>query len=258
MSFWHSFSLRQSPVDVAIEAYQGVENPVQEIVPQLLERENTDWTFAVLVVIFAAIAWIRVAYPRRFRQTFQTFIYNRFVRQTMREELVLSHGSSLVLISIFILTAGLFTMQLVQAGHLDLPFAGNPLWLIFLKVSGVIAVVYLAKLLVVRFLQFLFQTDAGFSEYIFNTFLINKVLGLLLLPCVIGLAFLSPAYVDAFIYAGLGLVSGAYIYRLVRGMLSGIAQNVSRFYLILYLCTLEILPLVVIFLLFSTDLGMLS
>jgi hypothetical protein len=84
------------------------------------------------------------------------------------------------------------------------------------------------------------------DEYIFNVDLANQLLGLLLIPIVIGLAYI-PFGKEVFISIGLIIIVFLYLFRLGRGIRIGLAKlKLSYFYLFLYLCTLEILPLAVL------------
>jgi len=69
-------------------------------------------------------------------------------------------------------------------------------------------------------------------------------LGLFMLPVVMCLAFVKQISPLVFIYSGFGLISVFLFTRLARGLIIGFnSMRVSKFYLFLYLCTLEFLPL---------------
>ena len=92
-----------------------------------------------------------------------------------------------------------------------------------------------------------FEIDRPVASYIFNIFLINNMLGLMLIPIVVTIAFVVTYSTGIVIYAGVALVIIAFIYRLVRAFTIWMTlSGVSIFYLILYFCTLEIAPLVII------------
>jgi hypothetical protein len=243
---------------VDVSAFQGVIHPVTVIEPQLRNGFDNDWMVIVFCLVVAALAWIRVAFPRKHKQIINTFLYNRFVRQAMREELVLSHGSSIALTISFILIAGLFLMQLHNWEFLGFHLFADTGFVLYIKLCLLLTAIYAVKVLLMQFLQFLVRNDSGLQEYIFNTFLINKVLGMLLLPMVIGIAYMPSVAAPVLFYTGLTLIGITYIYRVFRGFVAAITNNVSNFYLLLYLCTLEILPLIVIFLLFNRGIGTLN
>jgi len=61
------------------------------------------------------------------------------------------------------------------------------------------------------------------------------------------LAFFRQVSPSVFIYAGYAIIGGFLAVRLIRGLAIGFnSSRVSKFYLFLYLCTLEILPFIVL------------
>jgi hypothetical protein len=82
-------------------------------------------------------------------------------------------------------------------------------------------------------------------------FVFINLLGLIMLPVVICLEFVKHVNPVVFIYTGLFLIIGFLCMRLLRGIVIGMRSNrVSKFYLFLYLCTLEIVPFVILVKLF--------
>jgi len=146
--------------------------------------------------------------------------------------------------AIFVLSMSLFVFQLLEHNNLKLPYTENisPFFLIL----TVVFLTYPLKSVFLRLVGWLFNDTEKFTEYLFNVFLLNKVLGLALVPIVVLVTYLSFGQ-HALLTVGVLLVFFNYTYRLLRGYYVGRATaNLSQFYIFLYLCTLEILPLVVI------------
>ena len=146
--------------------------------------------------------------------------------------------------AVYVLVAPLFIYQLgLYYKWAFMPYIqGEGFIYFFLIVSGSILLTYSIKMILIRTIGFVFKTREKFSEYLFNTFLINKILGMALLPIVICLAFI-PQTEPVLIKIGILLFASTYVYRLIRGLIIGSSNaNFSRFYLFLYLCTLEIFP----------------
>jgi hypothetical protein len=115
-----------------------------------------------------------------------------------------------------------------------------------------IIVMYLLKIALIRISGFIFKTGKEASEYISAIFLFINILGLFLLPVVICLAFIEKADPRIFIYTGYFIIGSFLCLRLLKGLVIGFGSNrVSKFYLFLYLCTLEIIPFVILIKLFK-------
>jgi len=88
-----------------------------------------------------------------------------------------------------------------------------------------------------------FKNTETAKEYIQNILIYNLVLGILLLPLLLLIVY---TYHELFLYIAGGLVLIMIFLRFMRGVAIGLSDpKFSLFHLFLYLCTLEILPLVV-------------
>jgi hypothetical protein len=105
--------------------------------------------------------------------------------------------------------------------------------------------VYLLKYLVYKGLGWLLLLQKYFSEYLYNFFIYEKILGVLLLPVVIGIPFMPSVFLPGLIKIGISLILLCLIIRIIRGISLSFKLKVSILYIILYLCTLEILPLLI-------------
>jgi hypothetical protein len=100
------------------------------------------------------------------------------------------------------------------------------------------------KNIVINIIGTVFKNPLVISEYIYTNFVFNIFIGLLLIPVII-VALYIPAI--SAVYVGIALWFLIYFYRLVRELFLGLSfAEFSLFYRILYLCTLEIIPLLVL------------
>lgn len=205
---------------------------------------SPDWVLGVLVLIFLLLAWVRVYHLKRLNQLLQAFLYKLHVYTLLRSNDSMLKRINWGLNAIFVLTMSLFLYQLMEHYGVTLPFTETINH--FLLIVPVLLVLYPVKSLVLQLVGWIFNDSEKITEYIFNVFLINKVLGLFLVPIVVLAAYLSFGQA-MLLHAGVGLVVLCYMYRLLRGYLIGRATaTLSSFYIFLYLCTLEILPLIII------------
>ena len=208
-------------------------------------KENTDWIFFTLLISCTAFIWVKVFYRKIFVQIVQAFFNNRVTNQIVRDENILVQKASVLLTIIFNLVASLFLYKI------SLYFDWNPDYLgagfnRFLVFAFGVSFIYTIKLLTLKVVGNVFKIDKGIAVYIFNIFLINNLLGIVLLPLLAFISF-SGWYTLYAIYLGLGLIGISLVYRILRGWLIGLTYSgFSVFYLFLYLCALEIAPLVVL------------
>jgi hypothetical protein len=101
-------------------------------------------------------------------------------------------------------------------------------------------------------LDFFFLTKGAFSYYNSTVFIYNRMVGLVLLPIISVVPFINTQFAPWLLYAGIVALIALYFFRIFRGIQIGIKNRLSIFYLILYLCALEILPLLVLYKLVET------
>jgi len=115
--------------------------------------------------------------------------------------------------------------------------------LILLMIGGVMAI-YLGKYFMIRFSGWALRLEGVTNQYIFNVFLINKIIGVILLPFIMLLAFGNPALAQPVIIVSFIAVGILLINRYTRSwQVFGSFFQYSKFHFFTYLCASELLPL---------------
>ncbi|REJ82924.1 MAG: DUF4271 domain-containing protein [Bacteroidetes bacterium] len=213
-----------------------------------MPRESTDnfWIFPSLLLIIGTLAWLRFYYSKYFNQLLKAFYNINLSLQLVRDENILVQRASLILTFTFHLIAALFLYQVsINAGW---ELGGLPQGFYrYIFIVLLVSAAYTLKFLVLKITGWLFDLDREMATYIFHIFLINNVLGLLLLPFIALMTFNPQADVSTLITACIWTIGIFFIYRIFRGILTGMSvPGFSVLYLFLYLCTLEIAPLLVL------------
>lgn len=215
----------------------------------------TDFDFgvaSVLLFAFVLFVWLYATNLKRLNQVIKAFYLTRLTNQSGRDELSLGNRVSIFLYVLFVVSFSLFIYQ--TAAYYGYKEENDVLF--FFKLAFLICLVYGLKLLFVRFFGFIFQNQKESGDYSLMIFLFCNILGLFLLPIVVCMAFVKDVSPLIFIYSGLGVFVLLLLIRVLRGVLIGINSiRVSKFYLFLYLCTLEILPFVIMVKLFMQNMN---
>ncbi len=215
--------------------------PILRPSPNLYEY----WMFPVLLAIFIILAYVRLAYSKRLPRIFSSVFRIQIMRQMMREELVFSHRASVLLFVNFVLV-----ISLILYSYADFQGWKLGIWQgqsLYWAIAGIVSSVYIIKLFGNYLLRKLFNDKGLLKEYMYEVFLLNKVLGLLFIPIVFGLIFLNTANLSVLFLVFLILMAITILYRLIQGSIMCSGYTVSAVYIILYLCTLEILPFAIVF-----------
>jgi hypothetical protein len=211
----------------------------------------TQYDYLVTCVLFfsyAMFVWLYISNSKRLNQIVKGLYVGRYANQLAREEVSVGNRVVIFLSALFVFTLTLFFYQ--TAGYFGF-LPGKNVVSTFFITALIIVSIYAVKLLTIRAVGFVFETQKEIREYTISVFLFCNTLGLLLLPVVICLAFLKQVHPSVFIYSGITIITVFLVTRLARGLIIGFnSPRVSKFYLFLYLCTLEIVPLVIMVKLF--------
>ena len=213
--------------------------------PSLMEKEKflgpDDWILGIILASFVVLAWIRLFYNKFLSPTIVAVINQQVSHNLFRDKSGVSMRVASGLNLIFYLNGGLFLYLLVK--QLGTNLLGLDRFWMFLVLCLILMGVYSVK----QFITFLVGTISLsrklFTEYMHNVFLFNKNIGLFLFPVILGMVYMPDFLYSLFFYLGLFILSSAYLLRLIRGFQIFIKEGVSILYWILYLCALEILPI---------------
>jgi len=202
-----------------------------------------DWIFWIFFLMFVVLAWIQVFYFRRFHLLVKANFSKRFLHQLIREGNVFNERISLALSLIYLLAVGLILYQISRLieHHVFSIISGFNLFLI-----AVLAVIgfWSVKIMAMEFLSIVFRTDEVNKRYELNILITTGSLGVILLPVLVFAVYLKSEWLLA---GSICLVGLASFYRFFKGFLIGLSlTRFSYFFLFVYLCTLEILPVLVV------------
>lgn len=209
------------------------------------KNEGKEGQFYLLSGLIFFFALIRVVFAKYLHNLFAVFFRVSMKQKQMREQLLQTPFPSLLLNLLFIITGGIYVVYLLRYYQVlnEVSF-----WLLLLYSSGILAVVYIVKLLALKLTGWVFNMRQATDTYIFIVFLVNKLLGILLLPFLLFIAFSQPDIVSVTITLSYCMVAIFFGYRYIISYTAVRSEiKVSRFHFFLYLCAFEIMPLVLIY-----------
>ncbi len=226
--------------------YFGFLAPLQTTpVSDLKVFRNKDLLFYVLLALLLIFAFLRQAFSKYFTDLFRLFFRTTLKQRQIREQLMQTPLPSLLLNGFFVISGGLYIAFLLL--HFGL-ITDPEFWLYFFYCSVGLSLIYLVKFLGLKVTGWVFGIEEATNSYIFIVFIINKVIGVFLLPFVILLAFLQgQGYQIALVLSWAG-VGGLFLYRFILSY-SAIHNQVrfNIFHFFLYFCAFEIAPLLLIY-----------
>ncbi|MGN6211463.1 MAG: DUF4271 domain-containing protein [Parafilimonas sp.] len=205
---------------------------------------NTDEIFYILIFILFFLSLIKAAFPKYFDSLF-TLSFQATFRQTQtREQMAQNFFPAFMLNILFALCGGVFiTLYAGSEKWSSLPF-----WELFVYSTGILLLAYSVKYLVISFTGWVFNAKEAATEYRFVVFLVNKLLGILVIPLLFLIAYSNDRIKSIAITIVLCLVVFSLAVRYIVS-LARIRKNLSvtAFHFFVYLCAVEIIPLLVIY-----------
>jgi len=218
------------------------------IVGKQLVIPNQDWILGVILILWMIFASVRVGFPKYLSQIFVSIFNFGSASRLFRQRGYKTMYGAIRLDFIFHLILPLSVFQIARFYKVDI--SGFPSIVLFLGLLLIINGFFFIKILLNRLVGTIAMLKDQTDESIFNIRLYFKALGLILLPLVTIHAIIAETnFITVWIMAGLIIIM--YLATIFRTIYLGHQKDISIFYLILYLCTLEILPLLLIFKLIS-------
>jgi len=232
----------------AVSLFQNHLLPVRNEKPVIHYTQYDYLVSSILFLSYMVFVWLFISNRKRLNQVIMGLFAGRYANQLSREEGSLGNRVVIFLSTLFVFTMPLFFYQ--TASYFGFLARGS-LSTTFFLAALILFFIYGVKLIIIKMLGFIFDTQKEMKEYIISVVLFCNAVGLFMLPVVVCLAFLKQINPAVFIYGGFAIITAFFLTRLVRGLIIGLnSTRVSKFYLFLYLCTLEIVPLAIMVKLF--------
>jgi hypothetical protein len=207
--------------------------------------KNTDLMFYLLLGLFFYFALIKTAFNKYVNNLLAIFLRITLKQQQLREQLLQSPLPSMLLNILFIVNGGLYISLLLDYYNETVV---NNFSLQTIYCSLLLIIIYTGKLIIMKSIGWIFNIKKATDTYIFIVFLVNKMLGIFLLPFLAFIIFEPPQAQQVFVTLSLIFVILLIAYRFIfsfRPLQNEIRWSLFQFFI--YLCAFELAPLILIY-----------
>lgn len=208
-------------------------------------KRRDQWRFWVICVILIYISFVRISHPNDFNVFIQSVFNVRLSDKSWEEQRTVFNFITLHMFTIYLLIAAIFINSYFEQNRIN--FTDN-YFLQYLLVVGISGVLYISKFLLHSFLGALLSIKKLGVGFISNTISVSIFLALVIFPFIIFYSYnTNQLWSVIMMQAIIVLFIISIIYRVMRILL--VSSSFFTFpiiYLFIYLCALEILPIVVI------------
>lgn len=219
-------------------------NPVRYSISER-EWEGKEVLFYSIVGLLLVCAIIKNSFRRYLPDLFGSYFRTTMRQRQVKEQLQQNPLPSLLFNIFFVLSGAVFAGLLFD--HFDVADEQMPFWILALYSALALALIYAGKFVLLKFFGWVFRLQEAANTYIFIVFSTNKVLGILLLPFSILLAFTAGVVNTASVTLSLIMVGCLIAYRFFLAYISiNRTVRIQFFHFLLYLAAFEILPVLLI------------
>jgi hypothetical protein len=224
--------------------YLQMKAPPVYLVIKQRQQVSKDEVFYLVAGLLMFLGFIKLLFARYFNNIFRLFFQPSFRQKQTREQLLQSNLPSLLMNLFFILSGGIYLALLVDYYNLlEVSF-----WLIFLYSTMLLLILYAGKYLFISFAGWVFNVKEASETYMFVVYLINKILGVVLIPFTLLIAFSHASIIPVAITLSVLLIAVLFIYRYVVSYAPVRKEvKVSPLHFVFYVLAFEITPLLLIY-----------
>jgi len=204
---------------------------------------HDDWIIGIILIVAFLYSLIRTTSKRMLPGVTRFFLFRGINDTSSRDIGGLFYWQSTILNLISFLIIGLFAYCV--ASYYDfMPsgFRGIILWLISL---GFIIIAVTLRHIVCVITGEVSGEKEVFMEYLLGVYQSYRFSALILFVIIILMSYTELFPARVFFISGIIVLGIIYLIRVIRLMIIFLNRNISIFYLILYLCALEILPVLI-------------
>jgi hypothetical protein len=209
-----------------------------------LKPHGEGWVIVVTFSLLFFLGLIKFVFPKEFSLLFEAFYNNRVLGQLNKEDNILGSWPFIFMLLLFGFSVGLFLYLAGKYLLLKYIYDGFKWYLIL---SAIIVGLFIFKILMLLLIAFFFEIEKLIKEYISILYLSYFNTVLVLIPLVIALC-LAPARFSVFyIYSTTIILGLIFLFQFLRAGINILTSyRFPKVYLILYLCALEICPLLIL------------
>jgi len=207
-------------------------------------RQNRDpWIIAIIIGLLLYTALLNLTLGTEIKSIFQSF-YSKRASMMDKEDRGINLWAFIGLFLLFGLTFGLFLYQLASYNGVYYSISGMQL---FIALSLIIISLFAFKFLLLKILGFLFDIDRIVGEYITTLYLTYFNIAFVFLPVAVCFSLIAAQLIPYLLAVALILIVVIFIWIYLRSSVNIISNiRFHKFYLFVYLCALEICPILIL------------
>ncbi|MBB3054973.1 DUF4271 domain-containing protein [Mucilaginibacter gotjawali] len=209
-----------------------------------LRSSRDPWIIAVVLGLLIFTGFLNAFLGNDIKNVLRSFYNSQAISQTDKEGGLINSWAFPGLFILFSLSLGLLLYQLTQYYNISYRLSGFAL---FISFAAIISLLMAFKFIILKFIGFIFQLDTLVSEYITVLNLTYFTMAFILLIVAICFSLLASRFIPLLLNFTLAFTVLIFLWQYLRNSMNIISDlRFHKFYLFVYLCALEICPVLII------------
>ena len=209
-----------------------------------VRNARAPWIITVVLGLLVFTGLLNAFLGNEIKSVLQSFYNKQAISQTDKEGGLINSWAFVGLFILFSLSLGLVLYQLTQYYNIVYSLNGFTL---FMSFAAIVSLLVAFKFIILKFIGFIFQIDSLVSEYISVLNLTYFTMAFVLLCIAICFSLLANRFIPLLINITLVLTALIFLWQYLRNSINIISDfRFHKFYLFVYLCALEICPVLII------------
>ncbi len=215
------------------------------VVKSGVARASRDpWVMAVIIGLLIYTALLNLFLSKDIRNVLQSFYAKNALSQVDKEGGLVNSWAFVGLFLLFCLTASLVLYQFTVYEDIDYGIGGFQL---FISLSLILSLLFALKFIVLKFIGFVFDVNRLVSEYIAILNLTYFNIAFVLLFVALCFSLLANRFIPWLLVFTMGSITLIFAVQYLRNSINVISNfRFHKFYLFIYLCALEICPILIL------------
>ncbi len=208
-------------------------------------RQTRDrWIIIIIIGLVLYAALLNIIFNKNIKNVFLSFYSKRALVQAGKDEAHINFWAFIGLFLLFGLTFGLFLYQLASYKSIYYSVSGFRLFTSFVLV---ILLLFAIKFLVLKFVGFIFDIQKLVTEYVSVLYLTYFNIAFVFLPVTVCFSLLAAQFIPILLTIAIVLIIIIFTWLYLRSSVNIISNfRFHKFYLFIYLCALEICPILIL------------
>jgi Domain of unknown function (DUF4271) len=218
------------------------ETPVPQKKKNVAKDEASGFIFWVMLLMMFFLALEITLFSSLIKKVYRAFTNDNILKLLHREQRDIIAFPYVLLYIFFFVNFGIFSFLTFNY----FGFVPKSLNILLYCIAGV-SLLFFLKHVLLKTVEYIFPVQKEIKQYSFSLVVFSSILGFALVPFNIIAAFASPALAKIALYGGLITVFGITVFCILRGLfIASKYLSFHKFHFFMYLCTVEIAPVLVV------------